>query len=108
MRFSSHLSSSTFNTGMLEAARVNPALRRRLASSRPRRCGIETTRGADISKILKLIRLHVIPRRSKKRAARVAKAEPYGLEFVFRRAEQRMPTAGGDTRHVTRNYHPDH
>src|SRR6202049_4809819 len=48
MRLSSHLSSSTFSTGMLEAARVNPALRRRVASSRPRRCGIETTRGADI------------------------------------------------------------
>src|SRR6202158_831471 len=48
MRFSSHRSSSTFNTGMLVAARVNPRLRRRAASSRPERCGIETTRGADI------------------------------------------------------------
>src|ERR1700704_2897026 len=48
MRFSSHRSSSTFKTGMLEAARVKPVFRRRVASSRPRRCGIETTRGALI------------------------------------------------------------
>src|ERR1700733_4849616 len=33
---------------MLAAARVKPALRRREASSRPRRWGIETMRGADI------------------------------------------------------------
>src|ERR1700722_4523379 len=33
---------------MLAAARVKPALRRRKASSRPRRWGIETMRGADI------------------------------------------------------------
>src|SRR5258706_5861768 len=48
MRLSSHLSSSTFSTGTLAAARVNPSLRRRVASSRPRRCGSETTRGADM------------------------------------------------------------
>src|SRR3981081_1915100 len=52
MRFSSHLSSSTFNTGKLEAARVNPSFKRRGASSRPRRCGIEITRGAGIFEIL--------------------------------------------------------
>src|SRR4051812_33964497 len=51
MRLSSHLSSSTFSIGKLEAARVNPVLRRRIASSRPRLCGIETTRGADILKL---------------------------------------------------------
>jgi hypothetical protein len=79
---------------MLEAARVNPALRRRLASSRPSRCGIETTRGADILKILTSIQLQVIPHRSKKRAARVAKAEPYGFRFVFSAAERPVPTAG--------------
>src|ERR1700735_5111097 len=33
---------------MLAAPPVKPALRRRLASSRPRRWGIETIRGADI------------------------------------------------------------
>src|SRR6202163_3973675 len=48
MRSCSHRSSSTFSTGMLEAARVSPVLRRRVASSRPRLCGIETMRGADI------------------------------------------------------------
>src|ERR1700730_12453746 len=52
MRSSSHRSSSTFNTGMLEAARVSPAVRRRLASSRPRLWGGETTRGAGISEFL--------------------------------------------------------
>src|ERR1700682_4130150 len=52
MRLSSHLSSSTCNTGTLEAARVRPAFRRRTASSRPRLFGIETTSGADITEIL--------------------------------------------------------
>src|ERR1700716_3683485 len=102
MRSSSHLSSSTFNTGTLEAARVNPVLRRRIASSRPRRCGIETTRGADICESFPRL-LHVIPYRSKKSAPpinAVQKMELYGFPFVFQpMAEQRMPTAGlgGDT-----------
>src|SRR4051794_19427785 len=60
MRSSSHRSSSTFNTGMLSAARVNPTLRRRVASSRPRRCGIKTTSGADIGQILFFRQLDVI------------------------------------------------
>src|SRR5258705_7248524 len=60
MRLSSHLSSSTFSTGTLEAARVNPSLRRRIASSRPRRCGSETTRGAGMIESF-LTQPHVVP-----------------------------------------------
>src|SRR5258708_18617085 len=52
MRLSSHLSSSTCNTGTLDVARASPVFRRRIASSCPRRCGIETTNGADIAAIL--------------------------------------------------------
>jgi hypothetical protein len=46
-----------------------------------------------------LIEPHVIPYRSKKRAARVAKAEPYGFRFVFSAAERPVPTAGLEETH---------
>jgi hypothetical protein len=52
MRLSSHRSSSTVNTGKLEVARARPVFKRRMASSCPRLCGIETTNGADITAIL--------------------------------------------------------
>jgi hypothetical protein len=55
MRLSSHRSSSTLSTGTLEAARESPVFRRRMASSRPRLCGIETTSGLVIGKILSSI-----------------------------------------------------
>src|ERR1700686_2504032 len=86
MRFSSHRSSSTFNTGMLEAARVNPGLRRRVASSRPRRCGIETTRGADIFGSSSNVTACNSTLSGKKRAANNRRGNPRELSvfpFVF-------------------------
>src|ERR1039458_8039136 len=54
MRSPSQRASSTCNTGTLDATRVSPSFRRRVASSRPRRCGIETIRGVGIPLILSL------------------------------------------------------
>src|ERR1700722_19176592 len=48
MRLSSQRASSMWSIGTLDAARVTPSFRRRVASARPRRCGIETIRGAGI------------------------------------------------------------
>src|SRR6202034_3868882 len=48
MRSASQRASSRCDTGTLDETRVSPSLRRRVASSRPRRCGIETIRGAGI------------------------------------------------------------
>src|ERR1700761_5809127 len=97
MRSPSHLSSSTVSTGTLVAARVNPALRRRVASSRPSRCGIETMSGADIAGFSLNLTIE-IPHGSKNRGDQIngrLKMEPYELPFVFPpMAEQQMPTAG--------------
>src|SRR5947207_7660319 len=94
MRLSSHLSSSTFSTGMLAAARVNPSLRRRVASSRPRRCGSETTRGADMTGSSLQRTPHVVPHISEKRDSpqRGTCGNPQELSlfpFVFSRRWQR-------------------
>src|SRR6476661_1010049 len=89
MRFSSHLSSSTFSTGKLEAVRVNPFLRRRIASSRPSRWGIETMRGADIfctSGRENGAQVHVIANHLEKRGTPLrarGTMELSGFPFVF-------------------------
>src|ERR1700760_4344824 len=85
MRLSSHRSSSTFNIGRLEAARVNPALSRRVASSRPKRCGIETIKGADIfesSTDVTVCNPTSFQQKSRSNN-RVSKMELYASLFVF-------------------------
>src|SRR4051794_9877341 len=88
MRFSSQRSSSTLSIGTLEVARASPVFNRRIASSRPRRWGIETTSGADIGNILDLIELHVIAYVSKGRGAcnlAARRVELSQFPFVFPR-----------------------
>src|ERR1700744_379901 len=98
MRSPSQRSSSTCSTGMLEAARVSPAFRRRVASARPSRCGIETMSGVDISQIPVLIQLHLIARGSKGRAGPTLAIQKWNFtssRLFFRlKAEQQTPTAG--------------
>src|SRR3984957_11645633 len=95
MRSPSHLSSSTVSTGTLVAARVKPALRRRVASSRPSRCGIETMRGADIAGFSLNLTIE-IPHGSKTEEINgYLKWNLIGSQLFFPpRAEQQVPTAG--------------
>src|ERR1700721_2681229 len=95
MRSPSHLSSSPVSTGTLVAARVKPALRRRVASSRPSRCGIETMRGADIAGFSLNLTIE-IPHGSKTEEINgYLKWNLIGSQLFFPpRAEQQVPTAG--------------
>src|SRR5260221_4835721 len=96
MRSSSQRFASACKTGKREAARVSPALRRRVGSSRPRLCGIETTRGADIVRSSSTS-LDVVPHFPKKRARSATAIERnfQSSELFFRRmAAQQVATAG--------------
>src|SRR6266481_6104441 len=113
MRLSSHLSSSTFSTGTLAAARVNPSLRRRVASSRPRRCGSETTRGADMtgsSSDVTACNSTFLGKKGRRISAKGTRRNfPYSRLFFQPKAGQQVPLPGWEEMlHVYRNYHPDH
>src|SRR5260370_18471762 len=112
MRLSSHLSSSTCNTGTLEAARVSPVFRRRTASSRPRLCGIETTNGADIAEILfdpTACNSRSFEKKSRARAVATYQMEPSQSPFVsVPKAESKQAFGLRRTFNVTRNDHSHH
>src|SRR6266852_9831744 len=113
MRFSSHLSSSTFSTGMLAAARVNPSLRRRVASSRPRRCGSETTRGADMfgsSSNVTASNSTFSGKKEQRISAKGTRGNFPGSRVFFppMAAQQCQPPGWEEMLHVTRNDHPDY
>src|SRR3984957_20399343 len=99
MRLSSQRASSMWSIGTLDAARVTPSFRRRVASSRPRRCGIETIRGAGI--FVSRVYTSVCNNQSSpgKDSGRSGTTEPFNLPFVFKskgRAKIADCRAGGD------------
>src|ERR1700733_7770669 len=96
----SQRASSTCNTGTLDETRVSPSFRRRVASSRPRRCGIETISGAGILVSLDHItacRCQSSPKKNNERTS--VTTELFKLPFVFwskGRATGADCRAGGD------------
>src|SRR5689334_10152676 len=110
MRSPSQRSSSTLSTGTLAAARERPPLSRFAASSRPSRCGIETTSGADIAKI-PFVTTHVVGMRANGREGAfygVAKAELCEFPQVSP-ADQSDNAPGGLRRlNVYRHDYPDY
>src|SRR5437879_664434 len=109
MRLSSQRSSSTTSTGTLVAARDRPVFRRRIASSRPRLCGIETTSGADIVADPPLTTPDVIPRLSKGRGARNIVAQKTELSrfplVLSAEGSDAPPCRAEEKFNVTRNNH---
>src|SRR5665213_1085838 len=111
MRSSCHLSSSTLSTGTLATVRVNPTLRRRIASSRPSRCGMDTIRGEGIFGDSLSDGVYLVPEGGEKRVPRLhGRTELSGFPPVSPAdGRAKVPTAGlEETPNVYRNNHPDH
>src|SRR5689334_22925133 len=111
MRLSSQRSSSTLNTGTLVAARDSPLFSRRIASSRPRLWGIETTSGADIQNP-PMSQLHVIARGSKGRGTRIIALQKTELSYspavAPPKADKQAPSRAEERSYVYRHHHPDY
>src|SRR5207245_11005360 len=65
MRLSSQRSSSTWRIGTCATARDRPVLRSRIASSRPRLCGMETISGPGISLLRHVIQCSSVSEKRK-------------------------------------------
>src|ERR1700751_5016614 len=101
----SQRSSSTLSTGTLAAARDSPPLRRRLASSRPRRCGIETTSGTDIQTPFLVAELHLILL-SQKTESKGRGRGPVRISYRlrFRQRQRGLIWISGDQTAVNRDF----